>query len=152
VKEFYTEADVKGLGSNFLRESRRQEALEAYAFYLERFALHSAMLSLAANPALLAERTVRRLFGGELLAGVARRVPIPGLLVPLVKRYHTLEQRWQDKITESGARDAARGAQVFDDYASAHPGDAAFASWCAEQSETARKRCRRVFKALREKK
>jgi hypothetical protein len=151
VQTRYTEADLPGLGANTLSEPARQEALQGYAFYLERFALDSALRALEANPRLVesAAKDVRKLFGGELLREISRTLPLPGLLVPLVKRWHTLELRWQERIKESAARDAVRGSQIFSDYEATHPEDSGFADWNKRHFEGVRRLCNSVFKSLR---
>ena len=53
VKSFYTETDIQGLGKNVLLEAHRQQAIEAYQFFIRYYALlglkarvHNALQSL----------------------------------------------------------------------------------------------------------
>jgi len=39
IKEIYTEADIEGTGKNFIAEKKRSEAIDAYTFYIQFYAL-----------------------------------------------------------------------------------------------------------------
>ncbi len=144
-KEFYTEAEVEGLGKNFLTEKGRLRALEAYRFFVRYYALLGlkgrAEEALAAGDAeacrgLLASpgddprwEHQRQLLAGEL--------GITGVIEGLQELPAMLEKTARD-VEESKARDDRRGARILDDYAEVHA-PAAQDEWVRRAWEEARR-------------
>lgn len=149
IRDCYTDNDIPGLGSNFLRESVRQEALSAYAFYLERFCFDAALSLLEANPELLQAQDVRKLFQGDLLKEISRIITLPDSLPNLIKRHRNLEKRWRDKVQHGQDRDQERGRRIFDDYDAVHQVDQEFLNWSLARFEDTRKRCNLILRTLR---
>ena len=153
VLDSYTENEIPGLGSNFLRESTRQNALKAYTAFLERFATDMALAILEQAPDLFdATETydTRRLFQGDLLKEIFKLIPFPDSAAALVRRHRTLEKRWLESIQQSLNRDAERGRKIFDDYDLVHPDPEDFLDWAKGRFEETRKRCNHLLKVLRE--
>jgi len=153
IQDAYTEKEIKGIGSNFMRESTRQEATKSYAAYLERFATDMALTILEQAPDLFdATETydTRRLFQGDLLKEIFKRLPFPDSAAALVRRHRTLEKRWLESILQSLARDGERGRKIFDDYDLVHPDPKDFLDWAQGRFEETRKRCNHLLKVLRE--
>jgi len=150
-RDFYTEVQIPGLGSNFLREATRQDALAAYTFYLERFCSDAALSMLETNPELLqaSSKDVRKLFQGDLLKEIGRLLPMPDSLPNMIKRHRTLEKRWLEKVLHGQDRDFVRGRRIFDDYDAVHPVDQEFLSWTQQRFEETRKRCNLILRTLR---
>ncbi|MDR1759600.1 MAG: DUF4954 family protein [Fibrobacter sp.] len=148
VLDVYTEEDIPGLGSNYLREANRMRAKLGYANYLERFFLDAFLTLLESSPALLRNplKETRKLLPGELFKDIARIISIPETLSDLIKRYRHLEKQWFDSITESVERDAIRGKKIFDDYEETHPADSAFMDNCTWRLEEAARRSNALLK------
>lgn len=153
VKDIYTSSQIDGLGSNFLREPVRQDALKSYLSYLECYAVDAALQQLesllATAPQLENPNDVKRLFQGDLLKEIYKIIPAPDSIPSLVRRHRTLEKRWLERILNSQLRDSERGRQIFDDYDLVHPPQDDFLLWCHDRFEDARKRCNSLLKALR---
>ncbi len=148
VRDLYTRREIDGLGENFMRESVRQDALRAYAEYLERYAL-DMLISLVENDGSLATqapRELRRLVAGDVNKDIVRIVPLPETFEEVVKRFRTLEKEWFDRVGHGLDRDSARGREIFDDYDSAHPVDAAFVEWEKTRFEESIRRLNAVAK------
>jgi Domain of unknown function (DUF4954) len=123
-KAVYTEADVEGLGKNYLTEQSRRRAVEAYRFFVRYYALLGLCKRAAAadarpdGPLLHAPgrdpcwEHQRQLLVGELgVRDVASGLrELPGLLEQVARQ-----------VEESRARDDRRGERILDDYAGAHP-------------------------------
>lgn len=153
IADVYTEKEIPGLGSNFLRESVRQEAMRAYASLFERYAVDSALHILEENPELRQStdpRDVRRLFQGDLLKESFKVFHVPDSAAALVRRHRTLEKRWLEGIIQSHTRDQERGRRIFDDYDMTHPEPVEFLDWSRNRYEEAHKRCNVLLKALRQ--
>ena len=147
ILDAYTEKEIPGLGSNFLRESIRQEALRAYSAYLERYAVDAALSILEHSPS--ERHDIRRLFQGDLLKELWKLIPVPDSTPALVRRHRTLEKRWLESILQSLGRDGERGRKIFDDYDLVHPEPEDFLIWAQQRLEDTRKRCNTMLKALR---
>lgn len=127
VKEVYTEQDIKGLGKNFMRESCRQPAIEAYRFFIRYYALlalkervqwaldHSEeqpMSRLLATPSNQSRwEHARRILHEEL--GLTDIVAGLRQLSPMLEEVATA-------VELSKAKDNERGARIIDDYAAVH--------------------------------
>jgi len=152
IRDAYCDSEIHGLGSNFLRESNRQEALHAYAAYLERYCVDLALVVLEQAPDVLTSSEgadVRRLFQGEILKESWKIFPWPDSPAALVRRHRTLEKRWLESILQGLTRDSERGRQIFDDYDAVHPAPDDFLQWAQSRFEESRKRCNHLLKILR---
>lgn len=153
VRDFYTDHEIPGLGSNFLRESVRQESANYYTVYLERFAVDTALTILEQAPDVISSSDpadVRRLFQGDLLRELWKQIALPDSLPALVRRHRTLEKRWLESILHGLERDGYRGRKVFDDYEEVHPLPDDLLQWANTRFENTRKRCNHLLKTLRE--
>lgn len=123
IKEFYTVAEIPGLGKNFITESVRQKAQGFYKEYLERFALNHAVDSMIKYPSWIASKKpiLKKLFAGELLREICKIVMIPAQLPLIIKHYRQIEKHWHKKILDSLEKDYERGQEIFDDYLETHP-------------------------------
>jgi hypothetical protein len=126
VREVYTEHQIPGLGKNFLRESSRRAALEAYRFAISLYALlglkdrvQEAIAQGRTEFATILEAPAddsrwehqRRLLVQELgvIDAPTALGCLPSLLRELVR-----------KVTCSLARDGERGPRIIPDYAEVH--------------------------------
>lgn len=131
IKEVYTEDDIPGLGSNYLRESARHSATLIYRSFLERYLLTKIVTFAEADRSLLLQSPfeARKNFPGELFKGIVREVPLSESYEELLKRYRTVEKQWSEAVLHGTDRDAVRGRKIFDDYDASHPADTAFLAY-----------------------
>jgi hypothetical protein len=126
-QETYTERDLEGLGKNFLLESARLRAIEAYAFHTHCYALLG-----------LKERVERALHNEtpEALAGLLlrrsdeepweqqRRILLQDFGITNVadglRQLPDLLERWSEDVVRSKLRDDERGRRIIDDYDEVH--------------------------------
>lgn len=128
TKKVYTEADIKGLGKNFMVERSRLAAVEVYSFYIQYYALLGLKVllekTLAEKPrakvqSILVETTDDPRWEHEkaLLQKEFRGKSIPDMLRMLAE--------YQEKIAKdvqvSKEKDDNRGARIIADYGHAHP-------------------------------
>ncbi len=151
VKDVYTEADIPGLGSNFLREMTRQMALQSYASYLERYVIHALVTTVEADSSLLQQpvKELKKNISGELFKEAAREVTVPETMVELIKRFRLLEKQWYETVLHGVDRDVERGRKIFDDYDTVHPVDRPFMEWEKNRFEEILRRASVLLKELR---
>ncbi|MGL1900968.1 MAG: DUF4954 family protein [Fibrobacterales bacterium] len=147
VKEYYTEENIEGLGKNYLTESKRQQALIAYADYLEMYALRRIISKLETKEELLASEkpTVKKLFNNDIMRDIARIVTFPASTIQLLKRYRKVERAWTDAIRESIQKDFDRGVKVFDDYTDIHSPDEPSLQFIQDTFDNNRKRANNLI-------
>lgn len=115
---FYTEAEIPGLGKNFMTEEARREAIEAYAFGLSLIAARTllSMIEEAGGDPVVAvpesRRTAAFEFAGRILGNSEP--------VALVKAALSVEGEWLDLVAASKSKDDMRGSRTLDDYAERH--------------------------------
>ena len=150
VRDVYTREHIDGLGENFMRERVRQDALQAYGEYLERYVLDSIIALVENDESLLKQtpRELRKLLPADMPREIARAVQLPETLDELVKRFRVLEKGWFESVFHGLDKDNQRGREIFDDYDSAHPVDKAFVEWERTRFEDSVKRLANVLKAL----
>ena len=150
VRDVYTREHIDGLGENFMRERVRQDALQAYGEYLERYVLDSIIALVENDETLLKQtpRELRKLLPADMPREIARAVQLPETLDELVKRFRMLEKGWFESVFHGLDKDNQRGREIFDDYDSAHPVDKAFVEWERARFEDSVKRLANVLKAL----
>lgn len=148
IQDIYTQNEIQGIGSNYLREVNRQRALQGYANYLERFVLENLMTFLESNTTLLRIplKESRKMMTGEIFRDIAKIIPLPETLSDLVKRYRALEKGWFDSIAESVERDSSRGKMIFDDYEEVHSTDFAFMDYCKIRLEEVHRKINLLLK------
>lgn len=131
VKEVYTEEDIPGLGSNYLKESARHSAKLAYRNFLERFLLAGIVAHAEADRAILGQSPyeAKKFFPVDLFKGILREISLPDSFAELIKRYRTIEKLWSEAVLHGTDKDSVRGRQIFDDYDEAHPADTAFLAY-----------------------
>jgi len=103
VKEIYTEADISGLGKNYLTEAHRLKAIETYRFHIRFFTLEC----LSSSPEKLS--VFQRDFLEREFPGVSS------------EELHEIVSDMRDVITESirksREKDYSRGCRIIGDYA-----------------------------------
>ncbi len=131
IKEIYTENDIPGIGSNYLKESSRHAAENIYRSFLERYALSQMFAAMEADKSALTldEHEIRKLFPNDVFKEIAKIVPLPANVPDLIKRFRIVEKQWTESVLHGTDRDFVRGRQVFDDYDASHPVDQAFLNW-----------------------
>lgn len=151
VKEVYTEEDIAGVGSNFMREPVRQLALAAYANYLERFEVRALMDALSAEPALVQQpvKELKKKIPGDIFKDVSHEIAVPETAAELIKRYRVLEKQWYESVLHGVDRDVARGRLIFDDYDAVHPVDSTFMEWEKGRFEDSVRMATALLKELR---
>jgi hypothetical protein len=127
VQEIYTERQIPGLGKNFLRESSRQAAVEAYRFAISLYALlglKDRVADLLSNNA-LGFHQILALPADQPRWEHQRRLLLEDLgithILPGLQQLAGLLKTVANKVTTSRARDEERGRRVIPDYAVAHP-------------------------------
>jgi folate-binding Fe-S cluster repair protein YgfZ len=131
IRDIYTKEDIDGLGENFLRERVRQQALNTYMEYLERYVLESIVTLVVNDPNLQTQpiKELRRMAINETNKDIIRIVALPETFDELLKRYRQLEKEWFERVTHGLDKDNERGRAIFDDYDDAHPIDKGFSDW-----------------------
>jgi hypothetical protein len=126
-KDVYTDADIPGLGKNYLLETNRKHAVETYAFYVRYYALKGLFRQVnqlseqgtKVSSAFLKTRSSNKRWEHERTI-LRKELPENDLrqdLELLVK----MEERIAHDILETKRKDDLRGAKIIDDYAEAHP-------------------------------
>jgi len=120
-KDVYVEADVAGLGKNFMVEKSRLAGIEAYTFYIRYYALMGLkrVLEAGADPAGILERLSPEEPWEHQRGIIASEFPGEdgkSLLGHLVEA----QRRIAGDVLSSKMKDDVRGVRVIDDYASAH--------------------------------
>lgn len=131
IKEVYTEADIPGLGSNYLKESARHSATIIYRSFLERYLATRIIAFAETDRSILGQSPfeAKKIFPGDLFKGITKEIPLPETFGDLIKRYRTIEKQWSDAVLHGTDKDFVRGRQIFDDYDEAHPADSAFLAY-----------------------
>jgi hypothetical protein len=123
-QEVYTEADIEGLGKNFLLERNRLRAIEAYRFFIRSYALQglkervASILAAGGVPEKLLtipSSDPRWEHQRQLLVELGIRDVCEGL-----RELPAILETIARKVERSRARDDRRGAQILDDYADTH--------------------------------
>ncbi|OQR97220.1 hypothetical protein ACHHYP_12319 [Achlya hypogyna] len=121
-QKIYTDKQVPGLGKNYMTESSRRAAIDAYTFYIRFYALNGfwRVLRQGSLPleAVLAAPTSCSRWSHErgLLLAATPNASGGDLLRELVAAYKTIAKK-----AETGkARDDKRGEQIIPDYAHVH--------------------------------
>jgi hypothetical protein len=151
IKDVYLKEDILGLGSNYLRETVRQNALKTYREFLERFVLDACVSAMEADSSLLMEspKDFRKSFSGEVLREITKDWAFPETVADLLKKYKALEKEWFDCVFKGLDRDAVRGREIFDDYDEVHLPDKAFIDFEKQRIEESNKRVALLSKELR---
>lgn len=152
IQEIYTENEVPGLGSNYLREPVRQLALVAYKNYLERYVLDAAIAAVEADPSLLmlSLKEVLKSLPAEQVKEKVHLQDLPATMPEAIKRYRALCKEWHDGILTGLERDRARGRKIFDDYDAVHPDDKDFLDYVRSQYEEQIRRTNALLKETRD--
>ena len=151
IKDVYLKEDILGLGSNYLRETVRQNALKTYREFLERFVLDACVSAMEVDSSLLMEspKDFRKSFSGEVLREITKDWAFPETVADLLKKYKALEKEWFDCVFKGLDRDAVRGREIFDDYDEVHLPDKAFIDFEKQRIEESNKRVALLSKELR---
>jgi hypothetical protein len=127
VLEVYTDRDIEGLGKNYMLESRRKPAIEAYDFYVQYYALLGLLAKLRGvrEPAdIAAAREVLAVPSDDSRWEHQRHILYDGgsnadVVDRLVQLRAMLERVARD-VEQSKAKDDERGSRIIDDYADVH--------------------------------
>ncbi len=127
VKQVYTDRDIDGLGKNYMLETSRQAAIDAYQFYIEYYALMG--LSNAVNEVmaggidcdvegLLCTPTERQPWEHQrqILHDQFHFTDVVGAL----QRLPAMLEKIARDVQQSKAKDDHRGARIIDDYSQVH--------------------------------
>lgn len=125
IKEIYTEADIPGLGKNYMLEGSRVHAIETYTFYIRYYALLG-----------LKERIEKSLAEGCDVSDILdvpsedpqwehrRRIlaqEFPGMGIhDLLKMLKDMQEKVARDVEESKRKDDKRGQCIIPDYAEVH--------------------------------
>jgi len=127
VKAVYTDKDIKGLGKNYMLESSRKKAIEAYTFYIQYYGLNGLKK--------MVEKTLAEKGSGaikDILTAASsdprweheRKVLLAEFPNKDVKELLQLLVQYQEKIAKdvqvSKEKDDNRGARIIPDYVHAH--------------------------------
>jgi len=127
VTEVYTDRDIEGLGKNFMLETYRKPAIDAYRFYIQLYALIGLLDQTRAQ-----ERAGLRDAAARLLSTAAeqptwehqRRIlhDEMGLTDAAsgLRQLPAMLERVARDVERSKAKDDERGARIIDDYADVH--------------------------------
>lgn len=151
VKEIYTEEDIPGLGSNYLKESARQNAETIYRSFLERFVVSKIIAAAEQDRSLflLAPIDSRKNFPGELFKEILKEIALPNSFEDLLKLYRGIEKQWTESVLHGTDKDFVRGRKIFDDYDDSHPVDVAFIEWEKSRFEEVLRRSTVLLKELK---
>jgi hypothetical protein len=126
-KEIYTEADIPGLGKNYLTEKHRSRAAAAYRFFIRYHALRDlcghARAALETG-SVDAFRRTRHL--GSMVANSEEHRPArrgeagPPDLAAVLAELTWMARKVAAEVRRSKAKDDERGRQIIADYADAH--------------------------------
>jgi hypothetical protein len=108
----YTEAEVPGLGKNFLREDVRRQAIAAYTAALRRYALRVLLADAEGQTPPAEAMALARELADEHLPGLDREARLR-LLVGIERENAAIVQA-------SREADDRRGVRIIPDYAAAH--------------------------------
>lgn len=155
-KEVYADADIPGLGKNYLLEANRMKAERTYTFYVRYYALRGLFRELQRivtegtkiSAAFLEDHSSNKRWEHErrILRKELPKNDIRGNLELLVE----MEQRVAHDILETKRKDDLRGAKIIDDYAEAHPPseEDPFVKDTLQSAQELPKRIREVLRAV----
>lgn len=151
IKEIYTDEDIPGIGSNYLKESSRHAAEIIYRNFLERYMIAKIVSAVDADRSLLQQEPseIRKVFPGDLFKELQKEVTLPDSFADLIKRYRIIEKQWTEAVLHGTDRDFVRGRKIFDDYDDAHPIDTAFVEWEKARFEELVRRSTAILKDLK---
>lgn len=151
IQEIYTEKDIPGLGSNYLKESSRHQAEFIYKGFLERYLLTKIFALAEADHTLLTlnPHDVRKNFSGELFKELLKEISLPDSFSDLLKRFRIIEKQWSEAVVHGTDKDFARGRKIFDDYDESHPIDQAFIDFEKARFEDILRRTAVLLKELK---
>lgn len=152
IQEVYTEKEIPGLGSNYLREPVRQLALSAYKSFLERYILDTAIAAVEADPSLvmLSLKEICKNSLNDLLKDKLHLGELPASMPEVLKRYRVLVKEFYDGVTAGLERDRERGRKIFDDYDAVHPEDKDFLDYVRSQFDEQIRRTNVLLKESRD--
>jgi hypothetical protein len=127
VREVYTGRDIEGLGANFLPESSRLRALEAYRFFVRYYALlglkDAAAAALADGHGAGCDRLLTRP-SADARWEHQRRILVEELgvrdVAAALRELPAVLEHVAREVERSRAKDEERGQRLFDDYAETH--------------------------------
>ncbi len=122
IKEHYADKDIPGLGKNFLSESTRRNAIEAYTYYLKYYALiglfrkanESGSLSLYLIDTVSTDQRFEheRMVLKKELDGIK--------LKDAFELFIQMDEEVAKNVLDCKRKDDIRGVRIIDDYAEAH--------------------------------
>ena len=126
-KDVYTDADLPGLGKNYLLEANRKHAVETYAFYVRYYALKGLFRQvnqlseqgIKVSSALLKTKSSNKRWEHE--RKILRKELPENDLRQNLELLAKMEERIARDILDTKRKDDLRGAKIIEDYAEAHP-------------------------------
>lgn len=111
-RRVWLEADIDGLGKNFLREESRRQAIRVYEQAMLRYALRILLAEREGRIDILGSAELAHEFADELMpgAGFAERM----------RRLLEIERANAELVEDSKRRDDERGQRIIPGYAEAH--------------------------------
>jgi phosphomevalonate kinase len=122
IRNHYADKDIPGLGKNFLSNATRQEAIEAYSYYLKYYALSGLVRKLmeSGKP----DKEILNAVSKDGRFEHERKVlgcEIPGIgLKDALGMFLKTDSEVAANVLECKRKDDVRGMRIIDDYAEAH--------------------------------
>jgi hypothetical protein len=154
-REYYTDADIAGIGKNFVLRQSLVKGIEAYTLHIERYCLAGLLRRIrqcAADRLRIDEKVLSAAVPGDarweherahfMAEGFGART-----LVRNLERYAELSAMAAQAIAAAKEKDDARGKTVMEDYGRAHTPAAAdgFVRETAAKNETLQKEIRELI-------
>ena len=127
VKPLYTDKDIPGLGKNYMLESSRKPAIEAYTFYIRYYALLGLMKNVEALLQSASSEEVADLLSTpsddptwEHQRQILSEELQDNDVATNLKLLREMQEKVAQDVQESKAKDDRRGRRIIDDYEVAH--------------------------------
>ncbi|MCA9443238.1 MAG: DUF4954 family protein, partial [Candidatus Omnitrophica bacterium] len=120
--EIYTEKHIQGIGKNFMRESIRSKAVEAYRFHVEFYALEGLFLRALEKGSLSTTVLKRRSASPEweFQRNLIKEFTGPRDPKSALEKYLEMLRQIAREVEFSKARDDERGQKIIPDYQDHH--------------------------------
>lgn len=156
-KNVYTDADILGLGKNYLLEDNRKRALDTYTFYIRYYTLKGLWRrvnelreqGIAVSSDLLKTKSSNKRWEHQRRI-LKKELPQNDLRENL-ELLIAMEKRVAHDTLESKRKDELRGVKIIDDYAEAHPPseEDPFVKETFRGAEELPKRIREILRSVR---
>ncbi len=127
IKEVYTDRDIEGLGKNYLLESYRRSAIDAYRFFIRHYGLLRLKEEVQAALTEGLDELVSRLLVTPSADSrwehprhiLCEELGVRDVIIGLSQLPEMLDKIARD-VERSKAKDDERGARIIDDYSEVH--------------------------------